>query len=131
MAVRIDKWLWAVRIYKTRTVAADAVKMNRVTVGGAWVKPSYDVKPGDVVGVRKGHVTFRFRVLELVTGRQPAREVARYAENITPPEELEKLSVPRETIFMTRDRGTGRPTKKERRDIDALLGDIFIEDLDD
>ena len=131
MSVRIDKWLWCVRIYKTRTVAADAVKMNRVTVGGAWVKPSYDVKVGDVIGVRKGHVTFTFRVLELVGGRQPAREVPRYAENITPPEELAKLSIPRETMFISRDRGTGRPTKKERRDIDALMGDLFIEDLDD
>ncbi len=131
MGMRIDKWLWCVRIYKTRTVAADAVKMNRVMVGGAWVKPSYDVRPGDVVDVRKGHITFRFRVLELVTGRQPAREVPRYAENITPPEELAKLHVPRETLFITRDRGTGRPTKKERRDIDALMDDLLIEELDD
>jgi len=131
MAVRIDKWLWAVRIYKTRTVAADAVKMNRVCVGGAWVKPSYDVKQGDVVDVRKGQVTFRFRVLELVTGRLPARDVPRYAENITPPEELAKLSIPRETLFISRDRGTGRPTKKERRDIDALMEDLLIEELDD
>jgi ribosome-associated heat shock protein Hsp15 len=70
-------------------------------------------------------------VLELVTGRQPAREVPRYAENITPPEELAKLNVPRETLFISRDRGTGRPTKKERRDIDALMEDLLIEDLDD
>jgi ribosome-associated heat shock protein Hsp15 len=131
MNVRIDKWLWCVRIYKTRTVAADAVKMNRVTVNGAWVKPSYDVKVGDEVGVRKGSVTFRFKVLELVAGRQPAREVPRYAENITPPEELERLTAPRETLFIARDRGTGRPTKKERREIDALMDGIFIEDLDD
>jgi ribosome-associated heat shock protein Hsp15 len=131
MAVRIDKWLWAVRIYKTRTVAADAVKMNRVSISGAWIKPSYDVKPGDVIDVRKGHITFKFRVLELVTGRQPAREVARYAENITPQEELDKLTIPRETVFISRDRGTGRPTKKERRDLDALMEDFFIEDLDD
>ncbi len=131
MSVRIDKWLWAVRIYKTRTVAADAVKMNRVWVGGAWVKPSYDIKVGDVIDVRKGQITFKFRVLELVNNRLPARDVARYAENITPQEELEKLLVPRETVFISRDRGTGRPTKKERRDIDALMEDLFIEDLDE
>jgi ribosome-associated heat shock protein Hsp15 len=132
MGVRIDKWLWAVRIYKTRTVAADAVKMNRVWVNGAWVKPSYDMKTGDVVDIRKGHITFRFRVLELVTGRQPAREVPRYAENITPQEELDKMSVPRETLFVSRDRGTGRPTKKERRDIEELMGGMFsLEDIDD
>jgi ribosome-associated heat shock protein Hsp15 len=128
MAVRIDKWLWAVRVYKTRTVAADAVKMNRVWVNGAWVKPSYDVKAGDVVDVRKGHITFKFRVLELVTGRQPAREVPRYAENITPQEELDKLMVPRETLFISRDRGTGRPTKKERRDIEDLMAEFFDND---
>lgn len=130
--MRIDKWLWCVRIYKTRTVAADAVKINRVSVNGAWVKASYDVKVGDVVDVRKGHITFKFRVLELASGRQPAREVPRYAENITPTEELDKLMVPRETLFISRDRGTGRPTKKERRDIDALMEDIFVvEDIDD
>ncbi len=112
-------------------MAADAVKLNRVVVNGAWVKPSHDVKPGDEVEVRKGQVTFRFRVLELVGGRQSAREVPRYAENITPPEELDKLSVPRETLFISRDRGTGRPTKKERRDIEALMEDLFIEDMAD
>jgi ribosome-associated heat shock protein Hsp15 len=121
MAVRIDKFLWAVRIYKTRTVAADAVKMNRVAVGGAWVKASYDVRVGDVLDVRKGQVTFRFRVLELVGNRQPAKSVPLYIENITPAEELDKLAAPRETIFISRDRGTGRPTKKERRDLDALM----------
>jgi ribosome-associated heat shock protein Hsp15 len=131
MGVRIDKWLWAVRIYKTRTVAADAVRMNRVRVDGAWVKPSYDVKQGDVVEVRKGQVTFRFRVLELVTGRLPARDVPHHAENITPPEELAKLAIPRETLFISRDRGTGRPTKKDRRDMDSLMDDLFIEDMDD
>ncbi len=128
MAVRIDKWLWCVRIYKTRTAAADAVKMNRVSVNGAWVKASYDVKVGDTVDVRKGHITFRFRVLELVTGRQPAREVPRYAENITPRSELDKLLIPRETIFISRDRGTGRPTKKERRDIEQLMEEFFDGD---
>ncbi len=130
MPVRIDKWLWSVRIYKTRTMAADAVKMNRVWVNGAWVKPSYDVKTGDIIDVRKGQITFRFRILELVNNRLPARDVARYVENITPQEELEKLLVPRETVFISRDRGTGRPTKKERRDIDALMEDLFLEDLD-
>lgn len=130
MGVRIDKWLWAVRIYKTRTVAADAVKMNRVSVNGAWVKASYDVKQGDVVDVRKGQVTFRFRALEPVANRQPAKNVAFYAENITPQEELDKLNVPRETVFISRDRGTGRPTKKERRKIDTLMGDLTIEDLE-
>ncbi len=124
MGARIDKWLWEVRAYKTRSVAADAVKANRVTVGGAWVKPSYEVKEGDEIGVRKGQVTYKFRALGFPKGRQPASEVAKYAEDITPAEELEKLAVPRETIFVSRDRGTGRPTKKERRDIDALMDEL-------
>jgi ribosome-associated heat shock protein Hsp15 len=128
MAVRIDKFLWAVRIYKTRTVAADAVKMNRVSVDGAWVKASYDVRVGDVLDVRKGQITFRFRVLELVANRQPAKNVPLYIENITPQEELDKLLTPRETVFIARDRGTGRPTKKERRDIDALMEEFFNEE---
>jgi ribosome-associated heat shock protein Hsp15 len=140
--MRIDKWLWCVRVYKTRTMAADAVRMNRVTVGagdaggtggtaGMWVKPSHEVRVGDTVGVRKGHITFTFRVLDTPGGRQPAKEVARYAENITPREELDKLTVPRETVFISRDRGTGRPTKKERRDIEALMGDLMIEEIED
>ena len=131
MSVRIDKWLWAVRIYKTRTVAADAVKMNRVWANGAWIKPSYDVKTGDIIDVRKGQITFRFRVLELVNNRQPAKNVAQYAENITPQEELEKLLTPRETVFVSRDRGMGRPTKKERRDIDTLMDELFLEDFEE
>ena len=119
--MRIDKWLWTVRIYKTRNLAAEAVKLNRVTVGGAWVKPSYEVKIGDKIDVRKGAITFSFRVLELSANRLPASEVPRFAADVTPQSELDKLNVPRETVFVTRDRGTGRPTKKERRDIDEFL----------
>lgn len=99
--------------------------MNRVWVGGAWVKPSYEIKQGDVIDIHKGQITFRFRALGFPGGRQPASEVERYAENITPQEELDKLTIPRETIFVSRDRGTGRPTKKERRDIDALMEDLL------
>ncbi len=126
--VRIDKWLWAVRIFKTRSDAAEACKLNRVLVGSAYCKPSYEVKPGDEISVRKGAVTYRFRVLELLTNRQPAKEVPRFAENITPQEELDKLYAPRETIFISRDRGTGRPTKKERREIDALMDEMSYAD---
>lgn len=127
MGERIDKWLWAVRAYKTRGDAADACKTNRVAVNGAWAKASRELKAGDEVAVRKGVVTFTFRVIEpAIGGRQPARNVPLYAENITPPEELAKLDIPRETVFVARDRGTGRPTKKERRDIDDLMDDIFL-----
>lgn len=119
--MRIDKWLWCVRIYKTRNLAAEAVKLNRVTVSGTWVKPSYEVRIGDRVDVRKGQITFSFKVLDVTGNRLPASEVPRFAENVTPQSELDKLSIPHETIFVSRDRGTGRPTKKERRDIDTLF----------
>ncbi len=119
--MRIDKFLWCARLYKTRTLAAEAVKLNRVSISGAWVKPSYEVRVGDVLDVRKGQVTFRFRVLALTGNRLPAAQVDGFIENITPQEELDKLNVPRETIFVSRDRGTGRPTKKERREIERIM----------
>lgn len=122
--VRIDKWLWAVRIYKTRSDAADACRTNRVLINDAYTKPSREVRPGDVVSIKKLPVVFSFRVLELVSNRLPARNVPAFAENITPQSELDKLNVPRETVFISRDRGTGRPTKKERRDIEELMEDF-------
>lgn len=131
-SVRLDKWLWAVRIYKTRSDAAEACRTNRVLVNGAYVKPSREVKVGEVVSVKKMPVTYTFRVLNLVSSRQPAKNVPEYAQNITPQEELDKLNIPRETIFIVRDRGTGRPTKKERREIDALMDDLsYLEEDDD
>ena len=131
-SVRLDKWLWAVRIYKTRSDAAEACRTNRVLVNGAYVKPSREVKTGEVVSVKKMPVTYTFRVLELVSSRQPAKNVPQYAENITPQEELDKLNIPRETIFIVRDRGAGRPTKKERREIDALMDDLsYMEEYDE
>lgn len=129
--VRIDKWLWAVRVFKTRSDAAEACRNNRVSINGAYTKPSRDVKPGDIVTVKKLPVTWSFRVLDPVSNRQPAKNVALYAENITPQEELAKLNVPRETIFIQRDRGTGRPTKKERRELDGLMEDLTYLDWED
>jgi ribosome-associated heat shock protein Hsp15 len=126
MALRIDKWLWAVRIYKTRSEATEACRNGRIAVGGAVAKPSKEVKVGDVVTVRKNPVTYTIRVLELVQNRQPARNVPLYAENITPEEELMKLDRTR-FAFGQRDRGTGRPTKKERREVDDLMDDLLFE----
>lgn len=128
--VRIDKWLWAVRIFKTRSIAADACRSNRIMVNGSPVKPSRDVKAGDVVSVRKLPVVYSFRVLAPVSSRQPAKDVPLYAENVTPKEEFDKLNTPHETVFIARDRGTGRPTKKERRDIDSLMDDLGMMDDD-
>ena len=126
--IRLDKYLWAVRIFKTRSDAADAVRNNKVTVNGSYAKPSREVKLGDVIAVRKQQVTYSYKVLDLVSSRQPAKNVPLYCLDITPQEELAKLNVPRETIFVFRDRGTGRPTKKERRDLDSLMDGICYDD---
>jgi ribosome-associated heat shock protein Hsp15 len=126
--VRLDKYLWAVRVFKTRSDAADAIRNNRVLVGGSYCKPSREVKVGDVISVKKQPVTYQYKVLELVSSRQGAKNVPQYCLNITPQEELDKLQVPRETIFVFRERGTGRPTKKERREIDALMEGMYFDD---
>ena len=129
--VRLDKYLWAVRVYKTRSDAADAIRNNRVMVNNAYAKPSREVQVGDIITVKKMPVTYSYKVLDLVSSRQGAKNVPTYCLNITPQEELDKLSVPRETVFVFRERGTGRPTKKERREIDALMDGFYFEDEDD
>ena len=129
--IRLDKYLWAVRIFKTRSDAADAIRQNRVTVNNAYAKPSREVKIGDMISVRRERVTYSYKVLELVSSRQPAKNVPTYCLNCTPQEELDKLNVPHETIFVFRERGAGRPTKKERRDIDALMEEFYIDDEED
>ena len=128
MDVRLDKWLWAVRVFKTRSDAADACRTNRVLVNDSYAKPSREVKVGDVISVKKMLVVYQYRVVELVSSRQPAKNVPLYAADITPQSELDKLNVPRETIFIVRDRGTGRPTKKERRELDSLMDNLYYDD---
>lgn len=130
-SVRIDKFLWAIRVYKTRTDATDACKGNKVTVSGTDVKPAREVKAGDVICVRKGPVLYTYKVLAPLEKRVGAKDVAAYAENLTPQSELDKLHAPVETFFIRRDRGTGRPTKKERRDMDSLYGSFFVDESDD
>lgn len=127
-AIRLDKYLWAVRIFKTRSDAAEAVRTNKVLVNDAYAKPSRDVKIGDRICVRRQQITYSYKVLEPVSSRQPAKNVPRYCLDITPQAELDKLNVPRETIFVFRDRGTGRPTKKERRELDGLMDEVFLDD---
>ena len=129
--IRLDKFLWAVRIFKTRSDAADAIRNNRVLVNDSYAKPSREVKQGDVIAVKKQPVTYQYKVLELVSSRQGAKNVPQYCLNITPQEELDKLTIPRETVFVFRERGTGRPTKKERREIDALMDGFYYDEEDD
>ena len=123
--IRVDKYLWAVRIFKTRSDAADAIRHNRVLVNDAYAKPSREVKVGDRITVKRERVTYSYKVLDLVSSRQPAKSVPNYCLNCTPQEELDKLNVPHETIFVFRERGMGRPTKKDRRDIDSLMDNLF------
>ncbi len=118
--VRIDKYLWAIRAFKTRSDATEACKGNKVKVNGQDAKPSRNIRIGDLITVRKGAVTYTYKVLDLIEKRQGAKLVSQFVENLTPEEELEKLRAPVETFFLKRDRGTGRPTKKERRQMEAL-----------
>lgn len=120
-SVRIDKYLWAIRAYKTRSDATDACNGNKVRIGGVPAKPAKQVKIGDVIEVHKASVTFTYKVVQLTENRMGAALVPGYAENLTPEEELVKLHAPVETIVMRRDKGSGRPTKKERRELDAIM----------
>jgi len=129
--IRLDKYLWAVRVFKTRSDAAEAIRNNKVTVNGSTVKPSREVRVGDVVAVRRTLMTNTYKVTDLVSSRQPAKNVPLYCTDLTPESETQKLHIPRETIFVTRDRGTSRPTKKERRDIDSLMDGIYLDDEED
>ena len=127
-AIRLDKYLWAVRIFKTRSDAAEAIRQNRVLVNDAYAKPSREVRIGDRIAVKRMPVTYLFEVVGYVSSRQPATNVPDYCRNITPQAELDKLNIPRETVFVFRDRGTGRPTKKERRELDSLMEEIYLEE---
>lgn len=129
-STRIDKYLWAIRVFKTRTDATDACKGNKITLNGQEVKPSREVKAGDIIDVRKGAVHFTYKVLVPIDKRQGAKLVAEFAENLTPESELQKMHTPVETFFVKRDRGTGRPTKKDRRQMDDLYT-FFYEGDDD
>ena len=129
--VRIDKYLWSIRVYKTRTDATDACKGGKVRVNGADTKPSKSVKVGDTIFARKGAVTYTYKVLQLIDKRQGPKLVPDYAENLTPPEELAKLRAPVETFFLKRDRGAGRPTKKDRRQMEDLWSNLSFDVPDD
>lgn len=130
MEARVDKWLWAVRVFKTRTIATDAIKKGRVTVNDVLVKPSRTIKPGDIVKVRKPPVTYSFRVLQCVQNRLGAKLVPEYMENITPQSELDLLDVVRISGFIDRRKGLGRPTKREGRDLASFTSDLWSDDFD-
>ena len=131
MEARLDKWLWAARIYKTRTLAADACKNGRVSINGAQAKPSRTVKAGDKVGVKKPPITYTFLVKQPIEKRVGAKLLPDILENVTTPEQYELLEMSRISGFVDRARGTGRPTKKDRRAIDDFQTPEFLDAFDD
>ena len=130
MEARLDKFLWASRIFKTRTIAADACKNGRVMMDGVKLKPSRMVKEGDVIQVRKPPITYSFRVLRAIQNRVGAKLVPDILENVTTPDQYELLEMNRISGFVGRAKGTGRPTKKERRDLDDFTMPAFFGDFD-
>ena len=119
--VRIDKWLWAVRIFKTRSQATEACRKGHISIEEMPVKPSRDVHVGEVVKVRKPPISRSFKVLDLTEKRMGAKLVHNYLEDVTPAEELELLEMQKHMHWSVRDKGTGRPTKKDRRDLDDFF----------
>lgn len=136
---RIDKWLWAARIFKTRSIAADACKNGRVTKNGVNIKPSHMVKEGETVSVKKPPITYSFKILKTIEQRVGAKLIPEVYENVTDAKQYELLEMSRISGFVDRARGTGRPTKKERRALDAFVepamfgfdDDFMLDDGDD
>lgn len=126
----MDKYLFAVRIYKTRSIAADACKKGRVTMGGAQLKPSRTFHIGDTFSVRKGPITYTYRILQLAENRMGAKLVPNYLQDITAPDQKELLELARMAGQSGRDRGTGRPTKKDRREIEVFMSDDYLDEID-
>ncbi|WP_018709419.1 RNA-binding S4 domain-containing protein [Phocaeicola barnesiae] len=127
---RIDKWLWAARIFKTRTIAAEACKKGRISINGAQAKPARMIKAGDTIQVRKPPVTYSFKVLQAIEKRVGAKQVPEVMENVTTPDQYELLEMNRISGFIDRARGTGRPTKKDRRDLDDFFTPEYLDDLE-
>ena len=128
---RIDKWLWAARIFKTRSIAVEAIKNGRVSIGGMNVKPSRPIKVGETIDVRKPPVTYSFKVLKTIEQRVGAKLIPEIYENVTDPKQYELLEMSRISGFVDRARGTGRPTKKERRALDSFSDDTLMFGVDD
>ncbi len=126
--VRIDKWMWATRIFKSRTIAVDACKKNRIMVNGVNAKPSRMIKVGEIIQVRKPPITYSFKVLALTERRMGAKLVPDYLENVTPPEQYEILEMNRISGFVNRSKGMGRPTKKDRRELEQFADPDAMND---
>ena len=130
MEARLDKWLWAVRIFNTRSIAADACKKGRISFNGVQVKASHAVKVNDVVQVRKPPITYSFKVLQAIEKRVGAKLVPQMMENVTTPDQLELLEMSKISGFVDRAKGTGRPTKKDRRELDEFTTPEYMGNFD-
>lgn len=130
---RIDKWLWAARIFKTRSIAADACKNGRITIKGINVKPSHTIKVGEIISVKKSPITYSFEVLQTIEKRVGAKLIPEVYKNVTDAKQYELLEMSRISGFVDRARGTGRPTKKDRRQLDAFVDPTLLgfDDFDD
>ncbi len=126
--VRIDKWLWAVRLFKTRTLAAEACKKGKVIIQDIQVKPSRNVKVGDIVCIKRNPILFSFKVLALSENRMNAKLVSGFMENVTTADQLELIELGKLAGQTGRDRGTGRPTKKDRRELDDFSEPVYIDE---
>lgn len=126
--VRIDKWMWATRIFKTRTIATEACKKSRISINGTTVKASRMIKVGDIIQVRKPPITYSFKVLALTERRMGAKLVPDYLENVTTPDQYELLEMNRISGFVDRSKGMGRPTKKDRRVMEEFTGTSYMND---
>ncbi len=129
--VRIDKWLWAVRLFKTRSNAAEACKKGKVLVNSIEAKPSRNIKVGDVVSVKKNPVLFSFQVLALSENRMGAKLVPDFLKDVTPADQLKLWELGKVNALLNRERGTGRPTKKERRDLDTFFEPYYLDEDDE
>lgn len=127
MEVRVDKWLWAMRVFKTRTIATDACKKGRVTMGGTAVKPSRPIKEGDIIDVKKPPITYTFRVKAVTQNRLGAKLVPDYLENLTPQSQYDLLEMTKIASFVDRRKGLGRPTKKEGREMKQFREDSYAD----
>ena len=127
---RIDKWMWAARIFKTRTIAAEACKKGRIYINGAQAKPARMIKPGDTIQVKKPPITYSFKVIQAIEKRVGAKLIPEIMENVTTPDQYELLEMSKISGFVNRAKGTGRPTKKDRRDLDEFFTPEYIDDFD-
>lgn len=128
--VRIDKWLWAVRLFKTRTLAIETCKKGRIAINGIVIKPSRMIKTGDIIQIKRAPITYSFKVLALTEKRMGAKLVPEFMQDVTPPSEYAILEMSKASGFIDRARGMGRPTKKDRRELDDFYEDSFFDEWD-